>query len=183
MRLNLILSLFWCVACYAQNITVNEMLHLKNQDIAGIEEYLSGKGWLLLSSEEETADTPGKLNFAYNKGKNNDSAESFLKCQYYKETGIKVMNLQLHNQQKYNSYLAGIKAVSNNLVYSSIGTDKVTKVYQDATTTFIVKVKTKRNKASTVNIYHIFIMSNADYKHNNLKDMEALPQIDNKLKK
>jgi hypothetical protein len=179
MRLKLIVLLFACMSCYAQNLTVDEMLRIKTEDIAGIEEYLSGKGWILLSSEEETPDAPGRVNFAYNKGKDNDSAESFLKCLYSKETGMKVLNLQLHSQEKYNNYLTAIKAVGNNLVYSKIGTDKVTKVYQSATTTFLIKVKTKKDKdgASTANIYHIFIMSNVDYKLNNRTEMEVLPQV------
>lgn len=177
MRLKLIILLFWSITSYAQNLTVDEMLHLKAENIAGIEEYLSVKGWSLLSSHSETSQVHSKVSFAYNKSKDNDNAESFLNCLYSQKTGTKVLDLQLHSQDKYNRYLSAIKTLGCNLVHSKIGEDKVTKVYQGETMTFVVKVKTKKGKTSTDNIYHIFIMSNADYKLNSHSNLEVLPQV------
>jgi hypothetical protein len=131
----------------------------------------------LLSSQEETKDKPGTVIFAYNKSAESDNSESFLRCVYSKQTGIRVLNLQMHSQEKYNKYVADIKASGCNLIDSKIGVDNVIKIYQGDATTFLINVKTKKTKTTTANIYHIFIMSNAEYDINYKSTHEAVPQI------
>jgi hypothetical protein len=166
-----------CFACYSQNLTLNELQLLKTKDITSIEEYLSEKHWNLLSSQEETKGKPGTVIFAYNKSAESDSSESFLRCVYSKQTGIRVLNLQMHSQEKYNKYIAEIKAYGCNLIDSKIGADNVIKIYQGDAITFLINVKTKKTKTTTANIYHIFIMSNAEYDINYKSKHEAVPQI------
>lgn len=176
-KLLFLLVLSTSITCYSQNLTIEEIVHLKSENIAGIEEYLSEKHWNLLSSQEETGTAPGTMIFAYNKNGGNDNAEAFMRCVYSKQIGIRVLNLQMHSQTIYNSYIAAIKNSGCSLVHSKIGADNVIKIYQGDANTFLINVKTKKDKDKTTNIYHIYIMSNADYNINYKHNEEVLPQV------
>jgi hypothetical protein len=66
---------------------------------------------------------------------------------------------------KYNAYLARIKSYGCKLINSSISDGRIKKVYQGATTTFMVSVETQKEKysSSTKTTYQILIMDNSDY--------------------
>jgi hypothetical protein len=143
-------------------------MNLRKVDVANVEERLSTKGWSFLSSKEETEESYGVVDFAFNKKSYNDTADSFLTYYFSNYIGRTRVNLQVHNLTKYNAYLARIKSYGCKLIDSSISDGSIKKVYQGATTTFMVSVETQKEKysSSTKTTYQIFIIENSDYELN-----------------
>jgi hypothetical protein len=162
--------LFFCSSLtnYSQNLTLDELIGLRKKDIANVEEYLTTKGWEFLSSNEGTDGAFNKAMFTFNKSLYDDKADAFFTYLNSNSTGRIRINLQVHKLEKYNAYLARIKSYGCKLIDSSISDGEIQKVYQGATTTFMVSVETQKEKysSSTKTTYQIFIIENSDYELN-----------------
>ena len=83
---------------------------------------------------------------------------------YREKTTLYTIMIQIHNPQKYNSFLNRIKSFGCKLIDSSMDGGDIRKVYRGATTTFVVIVGTQEGDySSTQTIYTISIMSNESY--------------------
>lgn len=149
----------------SQNLTVEEILSLRKKDIANVEEHLTAKGWMFLSSEEGKDGDLNYADFAYNKSTYNDNADSFLSYFYSETSAITRIKLQIHSPAKYNAYLARIKSFGCKLIDSNVSESLIEKVYQGATTTFRITIETKKSEyeSSSYTSYRILIMANSDY--------------------
>ncbi len=156
------------ITSYSQNLSLEELISLRKNDIANVEEYLSAKGWVLFSSEEGEDGSLDKVNFAYNKNEYSDSAESFLNYYYSDLTGVTRINLQIFNTIKYNPLLAKIKSYGCKLIDSTISDGKIKKTYQGATTTFMISIATRKEEysESTDTYYTLSVLENSDYELN-----------------
>lgn len=163
--------LCFSVTNYSQNLSLEEIMNLRKLDVANVEERLSTKGWSFLSSEEGTEKSMGVVDFAYNKNSYNDTADSFLTYYFSNYTGFSRVSLQVHNLIKYNTYLARIKSFGCKLIASNISDGSIQKVYQGATTTFMVTTSTHKEdfSSATKTLYRIFIVENSDYELNFLE--------------
>jgi hypothetical protein len=166
MKRTFILLFFCCsLTNYSQNLTLDELVSLRKSDIANVEEYLSQKGWTFLSSEEGDNESLSGVAFAYKKEEYSDDAESFFHYYRSDSTDVRRINLQIFNTSKYNSYLARIKSLGCKLIDSGVFDGEIKKIYQGATTTFMITIKNRKDEVSdtTETIYHIAIIDNLDY--------------------
>jgi hypothetical protein len=164
----LLLLLLFSLTSYSQNLTLDEVVGLRKKNIANVEEFLTAKNWSYIGSNEPESDKLGNARFAYGKSSYDDKAEAFIKYLYSENTGRKRISFQVHKKDKYNLYLTRIKSLGCKLIKSKISDGGIEKVYQGATTTFIIDVNTQSEKYSsaTTTVYHFFIIENSDYEVN-----------------
>ncbi|MDR2206618.1 MAG: hypothetical protein LBE36_10760 [Flavobacteriaceae bacterium] len=146
-------------AVKAQNVTLDELIDLKKHDLAYVEEYLTNKGWTYFGNGDIS-----QTLFAYNKGHDSDKAESFIS--YFPSLlsdNALMVEIQIHNPNKYTSYLNRIKSFGCKLIDSYTKNKEIVKIYQGATTTFMIRVYTKYEYFSTTTLYEITIVSNEIY--------------------
>jgi hypothetical protein len=115
------------ISCYSQNLTLDEILTLRKKDLAGVEEYLSMKGWSFVSSKEGSDESLGNADFAYNKGSFNNKAEAFLIYLFSKSSEYKRITLQISKKEKYTSYLTRVKSFGCKLIDSEINDGSIKK--------------------------------------------------------
>ena len=150
--------------CFSQNVTLDELMKLRKKDLATIEEQLTLKGWSYMSGEEAGLEALGKATFAYNKGSYDDKAESFIHYYYSADLTVNRISIQIVRKDKYNTFLARIKALGCKLIDSNITSGSIKKVYQGATLTFMISVSTSTDDFdATSTIYHLSILENHDY--------------------
>ena len=174
MKIKVFVSLLlFSLTSYSQNLTIDEVVALRKKNIANVEEFLTAKNWSYIGSNAPQSGNLGNARFAYGKSNYDDKAEAFIKYLYSENTGRKRISLQIHKKDKYNLYLARIKTLGCKLIKSKISDNGIEKIYQGATTTFIIDVKTQSEEfsSSTKTIYHFFIIENSDYELN-YKDEE-----------
>ena len=174
MKIKVFVSLLlFSLTSYSQNLTIDEVVALRKKNIANVEEFLTAKNWSYIGSNAPQSGNLGNARFAYGKSNYDDKAEAFIKYLYSETTGRKRISLQIHKKDKYNLYLARIKTLGCKLIKSKISDNGIEKIYQGATTTFIIDVKTQSEEYSsaTKTIYHFFIIENSDYEVN-FKDEE-----------
>jgi hypothetical protein len=127
-RITLILIILSTV-CFSQNITLDEVLKLRKNEIGYVEEYLTGKGWDFLEAKEPTEDNMGTATFAYKKSNYDDAAQSFLYFIYSGYSDRKRIGLQINKVEIYNSYLSRLKNLGCLLIDSKIKDGEIIKVY------------------------------------------------------
>ncbi len=148
----------------AQNLSMSQLLEVKKKDLGNAEEYLTAKGWEFLDAEEPKNDKLGKATFTYNKSDMSSRAESFLTFLYSNYSDKTRISIQVNKKEKYNEYLAAIKAYGCKLLNSKVEDGSIVKIYRGATTTFEISASTSTNFYNEETaIWHIFIVSNDDY--------------------
>jgi hypothetical protein len=148
----------------AQNLTLSQILEIKNKDLGNAEEYLTLKGWEFLNAFEPTEGKMGKATFTYNKSDSSDLAESFLTYFYGVYSGDTRIHIQISKKIKYNEYVNTIKNYGCKLLDSKIESGRIIKIYRGATKTFEVSSSTSTNIYNEdVASWSIFIVSNEDY--------------------
>lgn len=149
---------------YSQNLTLEELLALRKKDLPTAEEYLTMKKWQFISSSNQN-NVFYKGSFAYNKNSFDDSAESFISLYTSEQPKRNRLDIQIHKTEKYNSYITRIKVLGCKLIDSKIEYDEIKKIYQGATTTFIITTSTVEDEVytATSTVYHIFILENVEY--------------------
>ncbi len=163
----LTILLFNFVPCISQNLTLDEVVSLRKQNIAVVEETLTEKNWSLIEVKEPTEQEMGTVIFAFKKRDYNDDAQAFFKFYYSDETGTQRVSIQLNKKEFYDNYIARIKSLGCTLKDSKLSDGSIRKIYAGKTVTFEVSIITKKNGYSeTRTIYEIFILTNEDYTRN-----------------
>jgi len=155
--------LFLSASSNAQNLSLDEALSLRKKGIASVEEYLTNKGWDLISAQEPVESKLGTMTFAYKKSEYDDKAQSFLNYYYSPITGRKRLNIQINKKENYNLYLSKLKTLGVRIITSKIKDGEIYKTYQGPTTTIQVVVATQSEYSSTKTTYSFFILDNEDY--------------------
>jgi hypothetical protein len=165
-NLTLFLTLIGTI-CYSQNITLDDVLKLRKNDIGYVEEYLTGKGWTFLEAKEPTDEDMGTATFAYKKSEFDDTAQSFLYFMYSGFSERRRLALQINRVETYNAYLSRVKSLGCNLVESKISDGDIVKIYRGQTTTIQITTSTVKNDFdSKKTVYNFFICENEDYIRN-----------------
>lgn len=162
----LVLILIYSLS-FSQNLTLDELISLRKKDLATVEEKLTLKGWSYIRGEEPQIGNLGKATFAFNKSTYDDKAESFINYFYSNLFERKRIDIQIVKKEKYNLFLARIKALGCKLIDSNISDGNIKKIYQGATTTFILTISTQQDDFQSTNtVYHILVIDNTDYRTN-----------------
>ena len=164
-----ILLMLLCNIIYSQNLSFEEISKLRKKNFTEVEEFLASKNWILIASNMDVSKELDNVVFAYKKSIINDEAESFLTYHFTEHSSKrKRVAVQIHNIEIYKNYLSKIKSYGCKLINSSVEEEQIKKVYQGATTTFIITVSTTKNTDSFVTApkYGFFIVDNSDYYEN-----------------
>ena len=141
-NLNLLLflatSLFWS-PLFAQNLSMAQILELKNKTVGEAEEYLTSKGWEFYIVKKPEDDKMGMLFYGWGISYDKSQAEAWIKYSWiYDEQGQYVTRilLEIHNQKKYIEYLNAIKSYGCKLISTDVVDGKMIKIYRGKTTSF-----------------------------------------------
>jgi hypothetical protein len=149
---------------FSQNISLDEVVKLRKNDIGHVEEYLTAKDWSFLEASEPTFETMGSATFTYKKDNYSDAAQSFLTFIYSGYSETRRIGIQINKADVYNTYLARIKALGCKLIDSKIEEGNIIKIYRGQTTTFKITTATVTGdfdaKKTT---YYILLFDNEDY--------------------
>jgi hypothetical protein len=149
---------------YSQNLSFDQLLSLRKNNLAQVEEYLSSRGWSFLEGTASTDSTLASANFTYKRSTYEDKAESFLLFVTSSDNTSNRIRIQVVKKDIYELYLARIKALGCKLIKSEIVDGTILKVYQGATTTIKINILTdKEEDYSTKTIYNFFLAGNFDY--------------------
>ena len=103
----------------AQNLTLDQLIAMKSQSVAHIDEALTLKNWQMTEAEESTDTTLSHATYAYGKSSYDDKALSFLSV-YFRPYDTNRILLQVNSRSAYNNYMARIKALGFRLQASRI---------------------------------------------------------------
>jgi len=152
----------------AQNLTMAELVGFLKKDIADIEEIMTTKGWEMTKLDTKNPNMP-TATFAYKRVTNhwNDNnvgkAASFLSATFSLILPIyKMVELQVHNREKYNQYMNTIKTYKCRLIKTEVEEGCIRKTYQGSTTTFVVSACPAESHTSIPH-WHFYIYPNALY--------------------
>lgn len=155
---------FFTFNIYSQNITLDDAINLRNKDVTGVEEFLTDKGWTLLSAKEQNETSMASIGFAYNKTSYDDRAESFIRYLYSESTETKRISWQINRKEKYSIVLGQLKAKGVTLINTKVKDGSIIKYYQGKSLTFEVSINTDTEYyGDTKTTYNIFIVTNYDY--------------------
>ena len=137
------LNIFFCNICNSQNLNFDQILSLRTKSLSNVEEYLTSNKWELLEANEPKDDKMGSINFAYNKSRYDDKAESFI---YFYYSNVSTSNnrllIQVNKISNYNTYLAKIKFLGYKLLKTYVEDGDLIKIYQTNSTTIKIKTST-----------------------------------------
>lgn len=151
----------------SQNLTIDELLKLRKNEIGYVEEYLTGKNWSFLEANEPSEENMGSATFAYKKNNYDETAQSFLHFFYSGSSDRKRIGIQVNKVESYNTYVARVKSLGCKLVDSKIKDGEIIKIYMGPTTTFKISTTTVKNDFdSRKTVYYLFIIDNDDYLFN-----------------
>lgn len=163
----LLISLGAFTQSYSQNLSFDQVLNLRKNNLAQVEEYLSSRGWSFLEGAASTDSTLASATFTYKRSTYEDKAESFLLFVSSSDNSSNRVRLQVVKKDIYELYLARIKALGCKLIKSEIVDGGIIKVYQGATTTIKINILTDKDEDySTKTAYLFFILDNYDYSIN-----------------
>ncbi|HFG0566808.1 hypothetical protein LIT56_11205 [Flavobacterium psychrophilum] len=145
---------------FSQNVTLDELINLRSQNLNEIEEKLALKGWSYENGQEPEGTKAGKVNFAYKKSQYDGTAVSFIKYYYSNSSNTRRIDIQISSIDKYNQFLSRVKSLGCKLIDSKITNNDLKKVYQNTKLTFIIVTSAyNKNYAS----YWLAIFENNDY--------------------
>ncbi|WP_139375424.1 hypothetical protein [Sphingobacterium nematocida] len=148
---------------FSQNLTMSQILQIRKMDLGTATDFLSSKNWEFIEADEETEDSLGSIQFAFQKNAYNDNANSFFSYYFSEAYNIRRISLQIHNKAKYTEYLNAIKGYGCKLINSSVEDGNIVQLYRGATTTFsIISSKSQNGYGVDSQIWRINIRSNDD---------------------
>lgn len=147
---------------YSQNLTISDLLTIRQKSIISAEEFLSAKNWDLINSHSNNGVL--SLQFSYKKSVLSDLAESFLTLHSndFNNDFNKVV-IQINNNAKYNDYISSIKKIATNTSSANVVDGKLVKIYKNKNFTFIIWSGNSENFFKSLTpIWHIEILKNED---------------------
>ena len=160
----LVIVLLNSLEVLAQNISIDDIIKLRKNDIGFVEEFLTERGWSFLEASEPTIETMGSATFAYKKDNYSDAAQSFLTFIYSGYSDTRRIGVQINKSDIYNTYLARVKSFGCKLIDSKIEEGNIIKIYRGQTTTFKITTTTvKGDFDSKRSTYYILLYDNLDY--------------------
>lgn len=160
----LICTIFVAGNVSAQNITLADMVKYMEYDIDQFERAVRAKGWKFADATPETDEKYGSVVFDYGRSLyDNSKAKGFIIYDYSNFSGFRMLKLQIHREDLYNSIPAQLKAWDTKLI-RTYGDDGIfIKVYQGKKYTYFVISMNDRSKGLSGNIYSVHVVTNKYY--------------------
>ncbi len=133
---------------------MDEFISLREKKFAYVEEFLTNRGWVVLSIKEPkdevygsmTQHKFGQIQFAYNYDFENETAPCFLTFYFLKDdVNYNQIELQIFPNKYYLKFLSRLKELKYKLISSEIKDGSISKKYESPNDkTFFVKIKIKK---------------------------------------
>jgi hypothetical protein len=144
-----------------QNLTLDQLLPLRLKSLEKVEEFLTAKNWELAKVEDATEESLGYALFAYKKSLHNDRAESFISFIFSSVPNNQMISIHLVKVEKYNSFLARVKALGFKFQESIIEEGQLIKIYRYNNTTIKVTTSFEKLDYSSTKTTYIFLICNS----------------------
>lgn len=157
------LTLFFVALCTltkGQNISIDQVISLRTQPLASVEEFLTANKWQMIDAKQVSEGS--MATFAYKKSADSDKAQSFLYV-YYLEHAPNRLRIQMHKADTYNLYLARLKALGYKLKNSYVKDDSIFKIYELNGITVMIETSNHETDSATKTIYVFAIFYSLDY--------------------
>lgn len=169
MRTMLLALTMLCTSIFvaAQNLSIDQIISIRTKSIADVKEYLTARDWTLHEASEASEGKMGKAIFAYGKSSYDNKATAWL--YFYKsniDSKLNRIDYQVHNNTKYNSLLARVKALGFTLSNSSIKDGVITKIYKKTGIVKEISSSTQEDTFTTKTVYNFTIYNALDYSLN-----------------
>lgn len=166
-RYILIIVVFCSFMLNAQNVSMKELLSMQEKEMGEVEEELTSKGWKYIGGQEGNSESRKYIAFSFGNlkfdFKNKEHEYSMVYYGFSNNGKSKRIAIEISSLSKYSQYLDEIKQSGYKLLNSDIGKNgTLRKIYQDDSTTIVVKVTTKTEEYN-VTLYKIIICSTDDY--------------------
>jgi hypothetical protein len=148
---------------HAQNLTLDQVMSLRDKSLAEVEEFLTTRNWEMKNATEPDESNLGTASFAFNKNLFDDKATAFITYHYAGNVMFNRVNIQISTLQAYNLYMSRLKALNYKIVNSKVVSGQIVKVYKGKNLTVRVSSSTYNDEFATRTIYQFFICSSADY--------------------
>lgn len=150
----------------SQNITFDQAQNLRQKGLADVETFLTGKGWKMTEAEAATTEKMGMATFGYEVNRF-DSKKATGWITFY-ESGVdnkyNRLTIQIHKSDLYSTYVSRLTANAYKLKSSKIEDGAILKVYQNSTTTCMVRTSTSEGTYTKSTTYSFILLNNTDYK-------------------
>lgn len=147
---------------YSQNLSLSQLMNLRNLPLDEVETFLIQKGWKFTGADEPTDDSLGGIKFVYGTDGDFSYGEAFL-YRIFSYEGINKLLIQINNQNKYIEYLNAVKAFNPTLVYTGSDDGNLIKIYQGKTTTFkFITAKGSDSNGLDKTVWALTIMENEE---------------------
>jgi hypothetical protein len=153
---------------FSQNLSIKEIVYLREQGFTNIEDYLTDKNWKFEGGNEPKNYGMGNAEFSLNKNDINKKGDASITLMYNNSENESVCHhsftLEFPKEDAYKNYISEIKASGYKLINSKMNGHDIKKVFQDSKTTIMVYLKSHVNNKVITNIsYRITAVSKEDY--------------------
>lgn len=163
----ILLICFVLIANFAnsQNITFDQAQNLRKKSLAGVEAFLTSKGWSMTEAEEETSEKMGCATFGYKVNQfDNEKASGWITfCKSSLENSKNRISIQVNMPSLYSTFISRISPNGYKLRSSKIQDGGIKKIYANATTTCVVTTSTAEGTYTKLTSYSFFFIDNLDY--------------------
>lgn len=136
----------------AQNLSVKDLLLLKNKSVVYAEEFLNARGWEYYKNDN------GSFVFSFNMSMMEAEAFLMLHPSKYDSDVIAAVTLEYTNRGKYQKYLEAIKSLGAILSKSTNDSMGIYKTYKTKNNIFLLEVVNSSSPFSVPNKYYISIL-------------------------
>jgi hypothetical protein len=136
----------------AQNLSIDQLIHLQGKSLTYVEEYLTERKWVLLRVSSKTT-ASGSASFAYGKNSYDDKAIAFFDC-WYNPWGTTMVGLQVYSSTPYIKFLQRMEALGFKLTDTIVEDGRISKTYYGKRLLIVVSTSTEGDDfGSTRTIY------------------------------
>jgi hypothetical protein len=150
---------------FGQELNLDELISLRGQGLASVEEYLTNKGWQFLNSKEPEPKGFGELKFSYGQHKYDERADAFF-TYYYKPNDLKTNQIiyKIEEPSVYLSLVNRAKGLGYTLNNSTIIGKQFVKIYEKDTSVIYFITESEKDGIGNKPVYEIQFLHSSTYK-------------------
>lgn len=158
-----IFSLLFFSLSFSQNLTINELISLREKHFTEVTEYLMNKNWEYGNENNPNGKTMGNISYSFDK-QNSKSENVYFLSFYYLNNSPNRLEFQTLQNEKYRLYIAQMKSLGLKKIYSKKEKNKSTEIYQGKKVSIKASIETEKDNDIGQKTYYFFlVLSNNDY--------------------
>lgn len=160
-----IISLLFILASsvsFSQNVTLEEVIGLKNKNLLEVKNYLKDRNWEIMHEHFSKKLKFGDIRFSFDN--ENPDREIPLYLTFYHEANEMTKNrveFEVTSKEKFDSYLTELKSSNFSLINSKTDVNQTVDTFKDEFTTIEVKtIPVENYYGKQVTFYKFYILDN-----------------------